>query len=97
MNTATKHSAIERHLSSAFPCSTITQKHNFDRGTQTFKICSQDHTLLLKISNEFVDDNSIDEIFRQFDLWDLTKNLAREIELGLLVTQCGLETFTRES
>ena len=47
------------------------------------------------MSDDFVDDNSIADILRRFDQWNLTEALMREKQLGILATDRGLETFDR--
>ena len=42
-----------------------------------------------------MDDNSEEEIVRQFDLWDLAGTLVKSKELGVLVTSTGLSSFDR--
>ena len=95
MSAIEKYAVIESYLKRKFPDSTIEQKHDFDRGAQSFKVHLVDRTLLLKVGGEFTEDNSIEEIVRQFDLWALAEILEKETELGVLATQRGLETFRR--
>ena len=90
-----KHAAIGKYLAEKFPGCSIEQRHDFDRGAQTFKVHVADDTLLLKVGDEFVADNSKPEIFRLFNLWNLAEVLGGEKELGVLVSQRGLESFRR--
>jgi glutathionylspermidine synthase len=90
-----KHAAISKYLAMKFQHSNIEQKHDFERGAQTFKIFVLNDTLLLKVADEFFKDNSTQEILRLFNLWDLSEVLSREKELGVLVTQQGLKSFSR--
>lgn len=90
-----KHAAINTYLAEKFPNCDIEQKHDFDRGAQTFKVHVADGTLLLKVGDEFVEDNSTPEILRLFNLWGLAEVLGKEKELGVLVSQRGLESFRR--
>lgn len=91
-----KHAAIISYLAEGFQNCKIEQKHDFDRGAQTFKIFVPNDTLLLKVADEFVGDNSTPEIIRLFDLWCLPVVLCKEKKLGVLVTQQGLKSFRRE-
>ena len=95
MSAKEKFGLIESYLKRKFPESTIEQKHDFDRGAQSFKVHLSDRTLFLKVGGEFTEDNSTEEILRLFDLWALAEVLGKETELGVLVTQRGLETFRR--
>ena len=90
-----KHAAIAKYLNENFPGLEIEQRHDFDRGAHTFKIHMPKGTLLLKVGDEFVADNDITEILRLFNLWSLKETLGKEKELGVLVTQRGLELFER--
>ncbi|MGH7233999.1 MAG: hypothetical protein ACREF7_00940 [Candidatus Saccharimonadales bacterium] len=62
-----KYAAIQQYLADKFPESQIEQKYGFDRGAKSFKIEAAGSSLLLKISDEFIDDNNIDEILRRLD------------------------------
>lgn len=95
MSAKDKVTVIASYLKAKFPDSTIEQKHDFDQGAQSFKVDLADRTLLLKVGDEFTEDNSIEEIIRLFDLWALPEILEKETELGVLATQRGLETFSR--
>lgn len=90
-----KQAAIIKYLAENFSGCKIEQEHDFDREAQTFKIFRPNGTLFLKVGDEFVGDNSAPEILRLFDLWCLPKVLGKEKELGVLVTQRGLQSFRR--
>jgi len=90
-----KHTAINKYLTEKFPGCDIEQMHDFDRGAQTFKLHAADGSLLLKVGDEFVEDNTTPEILRLFNLWGLAEVLCKEKELGVLVSQHGLESFRR--
>jgi len=88
-----KHVAIDKYLAENFPGCDIEQKYDFDCRAQTFKVHIADGTLLLKVADEFVEDNVTPEILRLFNLWGLAKMLGKEKKLGVLVSQHGLEAF----
>jgi hypothetical protein len=90
-----KKATIRAYLSSHFPNATIEEKHDFDVGAQAFKLHVSGGTLLLKVGDEFAEDNSASEILRLFNLWSLAEILGKEQELGVLATGRGLETFLR--
>lgn len=90
-----KHAAICNYLAEKFPGCNIEQKHDFDSRAQTFKLHVADGTLLLKVGDEFVDDNGTPEILRLFTRWGLPEVLGKEKELGVLVSQRGIESFLR--
>lgn len=91
-----KHAAINQYLTEKFSDCKIEQRHDFDRGAQIFKVHIPDDTLLLKVGDEFIDDNGTAEILRQFNLWALAEVLSKEKEFGVLVSQRGLESFRRD-
>ena len=95
MSVEDKKAAIYAYLCEKFPNSEVEQKYDFNLGAQAFKIRLRDRVLLLKVGDEFVEDNAIAEILRQFNLWSLAEILGKETELGVLATQRGLETFRR--
>ncbi|HEU0220368.1 MAG TPA: hypothetical protein VFQ98_06150 [Gallionella sp.] len=90
-----KHADINKYLAERFPGCNIEQKYDFYRGAQTYKVHISDNTFLLKVGDEFIDDNGTPEILRLFNLWGLAEVLGKEKELGVLVSQRGLETFRR--
>lgn len=90
-----KYAAIAQYLSANFTDCEIEQKPDFDRGAQSFKVHVPKATLLLKVGNEFVDDNDTAEILRLFKSWAIEEILSNEKELGVLVTQRGPEVFNR--
>jgi len=73
-----KRNAIAKYLSDNMSGLQIEQKHDFDRGAQTFKVHAVDGSRLLKVSDEFISDNDILDILRRFDQWKLTDTLLRE-------------------
>jgi hypothetical protein len=91
-----KCAAITAYLSEKFPDCPIEQKYDSNRMAQSFKVHVIGTTLLLKVSDEFVGDNDIPEILRQFNLWALAEVLGNEKELGVLVSHGGLELFPRD-
>ena len=95
MSANEKYSAIDGYLREYFKGSDVEQKHDFDRGAQSFKVHLSGHTFLLKVGDEFIEDNAVAEILRQFGLWSIAEVLGKETELGVIVTRHGLETFDR--
>jgi hypothetical protein len=90
-----KHAAIAQYLSESFTDCEIEQKPDFDRGAQSFKVHAPKATLLLKVGNEFLDDNDTAAILRLFKTWAIEEILAKEKELGVVVSQRGPELFKR--
>jgi len=93
---AEKYTAIKQYLAEHFPGCEIEERHDFDRGAQSFKIQVAGTTLLLKVGDEFVGDNDIAEIIRIFELGSIAEILGKGKNLGVLVTQRGVEPFNRE-
>ena len=91
-----KYAVITAYLAEKFSGCPIEQKHDSSRMAQSFKIHVIDTTLLLKVSDEFVGDNDIPKILHLLNLWALAEILGKEKELGVLVSQGGLELFPRE-
>lgn len=92
---ANKIRAISAYLSERFPNAEIDEKADFDRGAQSFKVHLPSRTLLLKVSNEFIEDNHAPEILHRFNLLSLAEVLGKDASVGILVSQRGLETFAR--
>lgn len=90
-----KHAAIKQYLAEKFPGCEIEQQHDFARRAQSFKLHIVAVTLLLKVGDEFIDDNSTPEILRLFNLWGVAEVLGNEKEFGVLVSQHGLDSFRR--
>lgn len=91
-----KCKAIEEYLSRKMPGLDIQQKNDFSLGARTYKILVPSGDLLLKISDEFIDDNDIADITRKLDRWNIIEELSNKYQLGILVTQNGISTFNRE-
>ena len=91
-----KQATIHTYLCERFPNAEVEEKNDFDLGAQTFKVLLSKSTLLLKVGDEFIGDNSAAEILRLFNLWSLAEVLGKENALGVLVTQKGLATFHRD-
>ena len=68
-----KHAAIKQYLAEKFPGCEIEQQHDFARRAQSFKLHIVAVTLLLKVGDEFIDDNSTPEILRLFNLWGVAE------------------------
>jgi hypothetical protein len=63
----------------------ITEKHDFDSGTQTFNIARDTGSLLVKVNQNFIDDNDANEIRNMLNRWDIVDILKQHPEVGLLV------------
>jgi hypothetical protein len=90
-----KHAAVQQYLAGKFPECKIEQRYDFDRGAQGFKIDVADGSLLLKVADDFIDDNDITEILRRFDKWKLHHLLRNEQRQGIMVTENGPSNFER--
>ena len=90
-----KHAAIAKYLSESFTGCEIEQKSDFDRDAQSFKVHVPKATLLLKVGNNFLDDNDTAEILRLLKSWAIEEILGKEKDLGVVVSQRGPELFKR--
>lgn len=88
-----KSAAITQYLNENFPNCKIEQKHDFDRGAQTFKIYLPNHPLMLKVADEFLGDNDTAEILRLLKVFAVADVLISEKELGVMIYQKGTELF----
>lgn len=90
-----KVQVVHGYLAQAFGNATIEYKHDFDLDAESFKVFWKGDVALLKVAGEFLDDNGEGEIHQFLNLCGLSDVLAKEKELGVLVTQDGLRTFER--
>lgn len=90
-----KCAAIRSYIESKFPGCNIEDSDDFNLKTLTVTIQVGSSLRLLKVDKDFIDDNDISEILRQFDLWDLSEILLEEKELGVMITQQGPSFFSR--
>lgn len=95
MNAKDKQTVIYAYLCEKFPNAMVEHKNDFDWSAQSFKVRLPDRVLLLKVEDEFIDDNATAEILHQFDLWSLAEILGKEMKLGVLVSHHGIGTFHR--
>ena len=87
---------IREYLAKKFAGCDIEHREDFIRSSQSFKIYASGGPLLLKVSDEFIDDNPIEEIDRLFDLFGIPGVLAENTELGVMLTQQGIGFFNRD-
>ena len=90
-----KYSEIEKYLSKNIPNQGIEQKNDFDLCAQAFKIRVEKGSLLLMMSERFVDDNDIGSIVQQFNKWDLPGCIAKNSNSMVLVDNEGIKILKR--
>jgi hypothetical protein len=91
-----KLDSVKQYLQEEFPDLEITDKYDFDSGAQTFKISADAGLLLLKIGENFVDDNDEYQIVGMLSRWDVADLLRQNPQVGVLVKHEGPESFERE-
>lgn len=90
-----KLKAVRTYLEKEFPGSTIEEKYDFDRGAQTFRIRVEKELLLLKVGEEFVEDNGEPEITAHLRRWDVGNLLRENSTLGIFVGNRAPVAFSR--
>jgi len=90
-----KYTAIEKYLAQHIPNRGIEQKNDFDLSAQRFKVHLERDSLLLKVSEAFVDDNEIPDILRQFDKWGIPRLLQKDSNVAILLGNEGVTTLKR--
>ncbi len=91
-----KYAAIERYLAEHIPNSGIEQANDFNLSAQRFKVQIEKNSLLLKVSEAFVDDNEIDEILLLFDCWEIPGLLQQDSSRTIFVGNEGFQSLKRE-
>lgn len=81
-----KIQAVREYLSSKFPESKIEEKYDFDRSAQKFKIYKERSLLLLKISENFLDDNDKEQIKNTLENQKIAELLEENNEKIVFVT-----------
>ncbi len=90
-----QYAAIEQYLSKSIPNRGIEQKNDFDLSAQTFKVHIEKDSLLLKVSESFVDDHDISWIIAQFEKWKLPALLSKDSSVAILVGNEGVNVLKR--
>lgn len=81
----TKLAAVRSYLQDEFPQAAIDENYDFDRCAQTFRIRKGKQSLLLKVGEEFLADNTAAAIRAHLDNWKVAALLVENIELGVFV------------
>lgn len=66
-----KIEVIRKYLQVEFPEQIIENQYDFDLGTQIFRISKADHPYILRVAQEFIDDNdpsNIEVILRRHNV-----------------------------
>jgi len=90
-----KLNAVRKYLLSEFKNDVVEEKYDFDRCAQTFKVHHKNESLLLKVDENFLDDNSEDEITAVLENQEISKILKDNKELGVFVGNLGANIFKR--
>jgi len=86
-----KHRAIEGYLGEHFPDAEIVQSSvGLDRG---YKIFQDGQTYILKVTLQYLMDNSLEKILSDFQNFDIAKLLRESTDVGILVTRQGVSSF----
>ena len=91
-----KLDSVRKFLIDVFPDWKITEKYDFDLAAQTFKVSNERGSLLLKVGENFIDDNNTEQIVDMLNKWDVPSLLKQNPEVGLLVTSNGPQSFERD-
>ena len=89
--------AVERYLHIHFPNREILQDYDFDRGAQSFKVILERESLLLKVTETYLDDHQDIDILEALDRLEAGEALERTRGTGdgVIVTTAGLRIFHR--
>jgi hypothetical protein len=90
-----KYAEIEKYLSRNIPNNGIERKHDFELSAQVFNIHIEDDSLLLEVTERFVDENDLFEIIRRFMEWRLPELLAQNSDSTVLVGNDGASIVNR--
>jgi len=91
-----KLNAVREYLSDKFPENQVEEKYDFDLSAQRFKIRRDKGTLLLKVGENFLDDNSESQIKDTLNNQKIAELLAENEELYVLVSNGPPSVFKRE-
>lgn len=90
-----KLEVVREYLKSKFPENTIEEKYDFDLSAQTFKIHKGKHRLLLKVGENFLEDNNEEQIKVTLNNQAIAELLEENKELGVLVSNDPPSIFKR--
>lgn len=84
-----KIQGITGFLTKHFQNSEIQYQHEFSTGSEVFKISLTKGFLLLKVGEEFLEDNDESEIIKLMGKWSVISLLEENGKLGVLLTTDG--------
>jgi hypothetical protein len=90
-----KLGAVMQHLDEAFPGCDIVETHSFGADAMSFKIAHYSGSLLLRVSDKFLDNNDSERITEFLRQSDVTNLLVQHPNLGVLITNDGATYFDR--
>ena len=90
-----KLKVVREYLNEKFPGSEIEEKLDFDLSAQAFKIHKEKHSLLLKVGENFLDDNNQEQIKSTLENQKIAELLEENHELGVFVSNDPPSIFKR--
>ena len=90
-----KHAAIAEYLTGRIENHGIEHQRDFNLSAHSFKVQTPNDSLLLKVSDEFIDDHQIDDILKQMDKWGLVAFLTKNSDRMVFVGNDGVQFLAR--
>ena len=90
-----KHAAIAKYLTGQIENHGIEHQRDFNLCAHSFKVQTPNDSLLLKISDEFIDDHQIHDILKQLDKWGLAALLIQDSDRIVFVGKNGVQFLVR--
>lgn len=90
-----KLQVVRNYLAREFPGAIIDDQYDFDRCARTFRIRIDKDSLLLKVGENFLDDNSDVQVGNHLQNWKIASILRENRELGIFVSNNPPVSFRR--
>lgn len=91
-----KHAAIAEYLAGRIENHGIEHQRDFSFFAHSFKVQIPNDSLLLRISDEFIDDHQIHDLLKQLEKWDLPALLLQNSDRIVLVGDDGVQFLARD-
>ncbi len=90
-----KQAAIAEYLAGRIENHGIKHQRDFNLCAHSFKVQIPNNSLLLKISDEFIDDHQIHDLLKQLNKWDIPALLVQDSDRIVVVGNDGVQFLAR--
>lgn len=92
-----KLNTVREYLASSFPGKVVEEQYDFDRGAQTFKVRDGKDSLLLKVGENFLEDNDSGQVNQFITDQAVAYQMSENKHLCIFVGNNAVSKLTRFS